>query len=47
LVGSVLLFLHDTARVKSIEVERDIDREPLAFCLRYYVCKKCRSREGH
>jgi hypothetical protein len=30
--GAPYFFVHGVARVKSIEVEWDIDREPFAFC---------------
>jgi hypothetical protein len=30
-IESPLFFVHDVARVKSIRIERDVDREPLAF----------------
>jgi hypothetical protein len=44
LIGSPLLLVRGAARVKSIRVERDIDRKPLAFCIRHCVCKKYKSR---
>jgi hypothetical protein len=34
MIGSPLVFVCGTARVKGIRVERDVDREPLAF----YTC---------
>jgi hypothetical protein len=32
LIGSPLLFVRGVACVKSIEVEHEVDREPLSFC---------------
>jgi hypothetical protein len=45
-IGSLLLFVRTVARVKSIRVERDIDREPIAFCTRRCACKRYKSRTG-
>jgi hypothetical protein len=47
LIRSPLFFVRDAACVKSIEVERDFDREPLGFCTRCCMCKKYRSGVGH
>jgi hypothetical protein len=40
LIESSLLFVHDTTRVKSIRVEQDVNRGPLAFCMRHCACKR-------
>jgi hypothetical protein len=46
LIESPLLFVHDTAHVKSIRVEQDVNQGPLAFCMRRCACKKYKSRMG-
>jgi hypothetical protein len=46
LVRSLLLFVCGSARVKNIRVEHGIDREPLPFFARHYVCKNNKSRTG-
>jgi hypothetical protein len=42
LIGSPLLFVCGATHVKCLSfVEKGtIDREPLAFCMRWYACKK-------
>jgi hypothetical protein len=44
---SALLFVRGVARVKSIRMERDVNREPLAFCTRRYACKKYKDVTRH
>jgi hypothetical protein len=44
LIGSHIHFVHGAVCVKSIRVEQDIDREPLAFYTWCYTCKKYKSR---
>jgi hypothetical protein len=44
LVGSPSLFVCSATRLKSIRVERDVNQEPLAFCMWHCACKKYKSR---
>jgi hypothetical protein len=46
LIGSTLIFVHGAGHVKSIRVEQDINRGPLAFYTRHCICKKYKSRTG-
>jgi hypothetical protein len=41
LIGSPLLFVHGVVRVKGIRVEQDVDREPLAFYMCWFVKCAC------
>ncbi len=47
LIGSPLLFIRDTTYVKSIRIEQNVNREPIAFCTRRYTCKKYKDTTGH
>jgi hypothetical protein len=46
MIGSPLLFVRGTARVKIIRIERDIDRKPLTFCTWRCMCKMYKDRIG-
>jgi hypothetical protein len=35
-----LIFVRGAARVKSIRIKRDVNQEPLDFCMRRCACKK-------
>jgi hypothetical protein len=39
-IGNPLFFIRGIAHVKSIRIERDIDRELLAFCMWRCACKQ-------
>jgi hypothetical protein len=42
----LLLFVRDVVHVKSIRIERDVDRESLAFCMRHHACKNYKDKAG-
>jgi hypothetical protein len=46
LIESPLFFVCGIVSVKSIRVERDVDREPPTFCTWRCMCTKYKSRAG-
>jgi hypothetical protein len=41
LIGSPLLFIYGATRVKSIRIERNVDQEPLTFCMHWFADRTC------